>query len=58
MKKIKRNNQDIYIDCLEFMCESYALQIKKMQHDIYWLLHYLQRNLKYEENERIDKNDK
>lgn len=58
MKKNKKNSQEVYIDCLEFMCEKYALQIKHMQKDIYWLLLYLQRNLKDENIERNDISEK
>lgn len=61
MKKInKKRNEDIYVECLEFMCEQYALQIKTMQKNIYWLLLYLERNLKLDfvKNERDDINEK
>ena len=58
MKKVKENNQELYIECLEFMCEKYALQIREMQKNIYWLLMHLQRNLKDVDNERNDINEK
>ena len=57
MKKVKKNNQELYIECLEFMCEKYALQVREMQKNIYWLLIYLQRNLKDENVERNDTNE-
>lgn len=58
MTKRKMNNQDLYIDCLEFMCSMYSKQIRQMQKDIYWLLLYLQGNLKDVDNERNDINEK
>lgn len=57
MKKVKKNNQELYIECLEFMCEKYALQVREMQKNIYWLLIYLQRNLKDKNVERNDTNE-